>query len=647
MAFLVCLPIAGAIAYAFDKKIEEGIPVAMFLATIITYLCGIFDRLSYSTILVLGLAVLGAAYTIYGGVRDRSIKRYLTFGGVTFLLLCVYYGVVCQGRMLAEQDDLLVYGKQVSDFFQVDRISRYQYIPGMMLWEYLSEKMWPVFSESILFWAVATICISMMLAIFSDNERKSAFHYVFVLLLIVMLPIITKNRDSYFVLQNDFVMGVNIAYVICMYQKYKSTDDRFYKISVVSGLIFLTLTKVTGLFFSLIIIALLLGLDVIDEGRKVSIKSLAFVLKCFCAVVLTSASWEIFVKSRRSMVKFSGIRDVLVQAFFERWYLVSAGFIIFVLLIFTVKHMAQTGNLKAYITLLIVASVFAFVATYCIMPSDIRNDSIKNFANIFFTTYAPDRYFGFGYQFYIPYAVLFILLLFIWKMLVHISNDFGEETRKIIVILNTGFLMFTAFLYLSNYLTRDAGQTARAKECERYLYAYVICFVLVIVKQITLFASKQGKIYKTVICFLTVFIILIGNTKGIITQVFAQDDFYNFDGLNYITTKEGDKFFYVDQVGELNYSRFDYRISPAKMINYYFSDMKIDGYWLGNDEAERYLTIEEWEDILKECTYVYVAATNEEFEDIYGSLFEDEIIDGHIYNVITEGDTVSIKSIEY
>lgn len=74
--------------------------------------------------------------------------------------------------------------------------------------------------------------------------------------------------------------------------------------------------------------------------------------------------------------------------------------------------------------------------------------------------------------------------------------------------------------------------------------------------------------------------------------------------------------------------------------------MIVDELWLDEGEPERYLTMDEWEKILKRCTYVYVAATNDEFEDMYGELFEDEVIDGHIYKVYCENDEVVLRSID-
>ena len=93
------------------------------------------------------------------------------------------------------------------------------------------------------------------------------------------------------------------------------------------------------------------------------------------------------------------------------------------------------------------------------------------------------------------------------------------------------------------------------------------------------------------------------------------------------------KFFLIDQRKETDYSRFNFRVSPGTMQNYYFSDMTVDGEWLGDDSEERYLTVEEWAGLLSQCTNVYIANTNEEFKDMYGSLFADEIIDGRIYGV--------------
>ena len=85
------------------------------------------------------------------------------------------------------------------------------------------------------------------------------------------------------------------------------------------------------------------------------------------------------------------------------------------------------------------------------------------------------------------------------------------------------------------------------------------------------------------------------------------------------------------------------------MQNYYFSDMKFDSAWTHVEEPERYMTVDEWSYMLAhyKCTYVYVAATNADFEEMYGELFEDEIIDGRIYTVLVDGNNIRLKSIVY
>ena len=163
MAFLVCLPIAGAIAVFFDKKIEEGIPVAMFFATFITYLLGLFGVLEFSPFVVGIFGLCGLVFSFWGCIKKKSIHNFLTFGSVMYVLFGIYYALASKGRMVAEQDDLQVYAKYVADFYHVGKIYRFDYIPGMMMWEYLSERFWRVFSDSVLFWSIAMLCVGMLL----------------------------------------------------------------------------------------------------------------------------------------------------------------------------------------------------------------------------------------------------------------------------------------------------------------------------------------------------------------------------------------------------------------------------------------------------------------------------------------------------
>ncbi len=649
MAFLVCLPIAGAIATFFDKKIEEGIPVAMFIATFVTYLCGLLGILTVSPFVVGAMAVASFGYCIWGIVREHSVRRFFTYGGIFFVILGVYYAFVSRGRMVAEQDDLQVYAKYVADFYHVGKVFRFDYIPGMMMWEYLSERFWRVFSDSVLFWAIAMLCSGMLLATFSEKEKKTKLYYVFVSLFVIILPLISKVREVYFVLQNDFVMGVTMAYITSMYLKARKYEGKFYEYAVYSGFAFLTLTKVTGFILACILILMIIGIDVIADAGKLSWKGVSFTVKCIASTVIAKYSWSIYVKVHGGVQKFANYSFYLRDLVLNHRYLIPIGIVAVLSLVLLLKWLVVNKRVYTYAMLLCLGALSVFIGTYVIMPVEIRNEAVKNFANVLFSTHAPYRDFGFGYRFYVPYAILIITLMFIWGVM--IINDkcylINDRDKNVVLFCNAGLIMFLAFLFLSNYLTRDPGQAARAKECERYVYAYIVYYLITYVFQFRLWEKIDEKIYKCVIAFILAIILIIANSTGIITQVKAQDDFYNFDGLNYIDINNDDVFFYIDQEGELNYSRFNYCISPATMINYYFSDMKVDGYWLGNNEDERYLAVNEWKDILKECTYVYVAATNEEFESMYGEFFEDEIIDGHIYVVNKDNDRVILNSIEY
>ena len=635
MAFLVCLPIAGAIATFFNKKIEEGIPVAMFIATFVTYLCGLFGILTVSPFVVGAMAVASLGISVWGLIKKHAFHSFFTFGGVLYVVLGAYYALAARGRMVGSQDDLQVYAKYVSDFYHAGKIYRYDYIPGMMMWEYLSERFWRVFSDSVLFWALAMLCTGMILAMFSSREKKSLLHYVFVGLFVVLFPLSIKIREVYFVLQGDFVLGVTMAYIVCMYIKARKYEDKFYEYASCLGFAFLILTKVTGMILAVILLALLLGIDVISRAEKLSINSMAYMLKCACAVVTAKLSWTVYVRGHGLHERFSDYSHKLIDYLIRYWYLGILSILIVVLLVVALKWVIENGHSGIYIVVLLLGAMVVFAFTYVIMPSEIRNDAVKNFINVLFSTYAPDRNFGYGYRFMVPYAAVLVLLMFVWMIMREVAQN------------NVGLVLFSAFLFLSNYLTRDLSQAARAKECERYILAYIVFYVLICIYQIVFFEKINDKIYKIIIIFFTAIMLMISNVGGIVTQVKAQDDYYNYDGLNFVDINEDDVFWCIDEEGSVDYSRFNYNISPGFMLNYYYSDMKLNHFTLGEGAEERYMTLDEFRDTLKWCTYVYVATTNEDFESDYGAVFTDEIVDGRIYYVDKSEDTVVLRSIEY
>ncbi len=651
MAFLVCLPIAGAIATFFDKKIEEAIPVAMFIATFVTYICGISGFLTISPIVVGAIAVGALGYCLAKVIKKHSVKNIFSIGGVSYVVFGIYYAFVTRGRMVAEQDDLQVYGKYVADFYHMGKIIRFDYMPGMMMWEYLSERFWRVFSDGILFLAVAMICVGMLLAIFSIRERRHWCYYLFVGLFIVLLPLSSNIREFYFVLQNDFVMGVVMAYIVCMYLKARKYKDTFYECAVLFGLAFLTLTKATGLIISAIILLIIIGMDVVADEKRLSFESMVFVIKGAISIMIARLSWLFFAKSSGSAEKYSHFAVLLWGYIRPKWYLMVGTVVLIAFGVLVFKWIADNQKFALYVGFLIAGSaILGFYACFR-NTADIRKDAIVNFLNVIFSTYAPSRSFGFGYRFYVPYAMLFVILIFVWKIVSTVGTDMNADiighSNKLLILVNVGFVLFAVSVFFSSVYTRNPSQVARAKECERYLYAYVTAYLIIYVYQIASTNVQNYNLHRVVIFFASVMLLLLANTSGVVTKIFASDNYYNFDGLNYVDINENDVFFYVDQKGELDYSRFNYRISPATMINYYFSDMMVDGFWLGNDEADRYMTSEEWNEILRSCSYVYVAATNGNFEEMYGDFFADKIINGYIYYVDKRNDSIKLRTIDY
>ena len=58
------------------------------------------------------------------------------------------------------------------------------------------------------------------------------------------------------------------------------------------------------------------------------------------------------------------------------------------------------------------------------------------------------------------------------------------------------------------------------------------------------------------------------------------------------------------------------------------------------------MKLEEWEQILyNEYTYVYLFRIDTQFISRYGSLFEDEITDDSIYEIIKNSESISLRKI--
>lgn len=641
MGYLIVVPIAAAIAVYYNRKIDETLPVAILGTSLVAYLCGIVGDLKCVFFVVLSISLFSVLYVVCNFVKQRRNNHFISVGIVIYLLLGIFYFFVTKNMLVQAQDDLHVFGRYVADFCNVGDINRYNYAPGLMMWEYVIEIFGRSFSEGKLFFAVIMLHTALMIAIFANDRTFSIKKTVFLILTIVVVPILNNRSQGFITLQGDFIIGVISAYSLSSFNKLLFTKEKYYKMAVCISLAFLTLTKNTGMVLAFLIIFMILGMEIKEGIPSFRCFISLFSIKCAIVVVASQLSWSVFCRLNKSVEKFGNVYRYILGG---KAFLVILPISIVVMLIMI--QIIKQKNLAAYLGCIATfgGAIYAFAVV--ILNNDIRINTIINYIKVIFATYAPDRYFGFGYRFLIPYIMVFIICIFLWEVIfLNIKEELSDD-NDLILLLNDCFIIYSSIVFFVNAYGRPASQAGRAKECERYLYSYIVFIVVYYLYLYFKLSVYNVKLIELILSFVLASLILSSNIVG-----FTSANKYNgpeniFGALNEIEIQEDDVFYYVDQLSLQQFSRFYYCISPADMKNFDDRrDLKTNDMFEESDDQMRYITIEEWKKQLNDCTYVYVASVDDSFEQRYGSLFEGTINNGRLYKVLIQDEDIRLVEI--
>lgn len=629
------------VAARYDKKIEETIGLSMIWASLLTYVCGIVYELWIAPYLVAGIAVVSALFTIVLSVRKKKIPQIFTIGFLEYLVMGTYYMLVMRNRYIIGQDGLKVYERYVSDFYHVGDICNFKNPIGLMMWKYLSLKFWPNYSEGIQLLGPVVMCIAFLLFAFSFSEKSfkdNLIKYLVGLFFIFIIPLNFRGNSGYFVMQYDFVSAMLTVYVLTAFRRFLDTKDNFYRVVILSGLIYLVQIKTTGIILAAICVLIMAGMDMI-LGEGEGLKRYTFSVICGVCILISKFSWSIFCRLNDGMEKFS-IGKALGK--------LSIGMMIAVVLALLLAaaamfYLVYKRKFRLYIASILLLALAIFGCTTLIIPGDVRLSTIVSFGKIIFSNYAVDREYGLGSMFLMPFIIAVAALPLFYLMVSR--GDDNREVNKVnnpfVILISAGFVFYSSVVYLTNFYGRTITQTAKAKECERYIFVYVMIFIFVYLFLFMNYYHKHVD-YKPIMAVLIVTGIFMTNKSYVYSQLVHRPDVQTFDGLNYVNITKDDRFFYIDERKEQDQDQFFFRISPASRVSRDYLDMYMD-----EDGRNEPLPYDEWIQQLSECTYVYIATTDENFARDYGDVFEDEIIDGRIYTVSVDGGRVSLKSIEY
>ncbi|WP_026488653.1 hypothetical protein [Butyrivibrio sp. XBB1001] len=631
MTPIVLLPVILAISLWKKVKFEYIAPIVMMCTTMVAYAFGASIGFIWAKYLLIVLALVSLLYVVQRirGNLDERLKEY-GFSVLAYVVIFIWLLLVMQNRYIADKDAQLVWARFAKEFYYFGRINRFSYIPGMISWNTLSLYFWKNESDAVLLVGQAFFTAYMLVSIVEDVKIKNHFTKIMLTLVAILLPCLSKDGYGYYSLALDTFIGVLAAYILIKIRNFLLYKTRIDAIGVCLGIVILVLSKKAGFVLALMLITVLLCCEAFSDNKQRFSKQFNRVLICAVIAVLASLLiWDAlcFIDSgyssllrylivlseliHGSLLDLAGIASLLIVVALamviiikKQWMLVMEGLTIGVLL-------------------------FGFAGVTMLIPLEIRQSTINSFLKCIFSINGRYVVYGFGYAILIPFYVI-ILAVDLCYFFVLRKED--KTKRKLdtnfITWINIGFLIYTLFVYYANLSTRTLEQTARSAECNRYLFTYILIFVIIGLYKILTIEYKDSKLVDVVISILLV--VLLATSNFPVASFDRITTYYT----EFINVNENDTIYLVDQKDKVDKYSFYYLITPGNYV--YLQEDKMmenaDGSELSLDEWKRHL-------IEYGCTYVYVFSIDDDFEANYGSMFDGPVLQKTLYTVeYTEND---------
>lgn len=613
MSFLIAILVVVALslnaAYIFRRKFEHALPMTIAAVSLLFYVLGLLNIRSIGSYLVL-LAVLSSSiFSIHKIIRHKTNPFFVfqSSGLISFLAIILIIGFLASGFVFSTWDEFSHWGLILKNLFQTDGFGNLVgsttlftwYPQGVSLFLNYITSFSSHFSESSALAGLLAMSYAQLLLIFMKVKHFDWKKTALITGIIFTLPLVFFSNF----LSTIYVDGIlalifaNALFFIYSYRK----KDIFYAIYLSLQLYLLVNTKQIGLVLSLIIMGVVIG-DLVYTYRRnlqklgqflASAKhDLIIVLIPLLAIALTHLSWSFYLKFHHISSNFSAPSlKTLSGVFF--------------------------GSYPEY-----------------------RDTTVGNFIHYFF----DGRHFGPVSFSYFLWSIIILLVLYF----VYIRQKRAAPERSFIIqaLAVAGCYLYSGVLlvmYLTNF---DAYESTNLASIDRYLGTYFLC-LLVFTSFIVINYLIRKPLHsnpKIAALFLVIlFFVPMGNLISDIVQhriaVTAKHTmrapYEDIKRYQEMLDRSKDKVFIISQNSNgLDYFVLRYNITPVASSDEHRA-WSLGKQYSSDDQWTKDITADEWSNILKKYTYVYLYNVDDRFISDYGRLFEDKgtITDNSLHKV--------------
>ncbi len=583
--------LASGISFLSKRKIEETMPVSIFLTIIIEFIVGLMCKnLEVSFVITLFGVLMTLVIAVFSAIKKKIFfqfikEKVLTNGLLLFTLLFVWIYLISRMYVVRDFDEYSHWATVVKNMIAFDRFGNYElstcnsmfpgYPPGISLWQYFCCKLYGKYHEGTLYQAMDLVLVSCLLPVCKKFDYKKIIQNFIAIGTMMCLPMLLY-KEMFGSLYVDALLGFVMAYALYMIYRSEAKEGICFFVCLTITLSVLCLIKASGIFLAVIAVVILaVCQNKLIDDKKTKYKQLSLTLGTTIGfVLLGKISWASYLRSSKtsgawntSSVTMTNICELLVGK----------------------------GKEYQYIT-------------------------IKNFIRFLYNTdLAVIR--GFG----INYIELTMLLCLLSIVTYYLSRK--EMKVKICVIgIIVGQIIYTIGMLILYVFTFGESEAVGLASNGRYLSTYFVVFLLFVIMVVLTLEYKEKKI-EYVAFAVAVFVTLLASSR----TIYGLTIDYQHKGAEYSEVREkyGDISKYCEEldcvddrvafvtIGEdsfENVAMYHY-MTPIKIVNVYdFAD----------ETRFAEMTANQWIDDIfsRDISHVYLLNIDENFIEKYIGCFE-------------------------
>lgn len=617
---IILIIIASAITTKWKFKQENSILLTFLSTGIFTYVLGLINLMKFSIYIILALTVISIIYLIYAFIKKKvKVKEIITPGTIIYFITIFVVTWFVKGTFYTEWDEFSHWGSNLKAMVSYDLLWSNQiydgvhvvYPPFAGIIEYIVCKLNGGFAEDVSYVGITFFVITLLMP-FLTNLKYNWKDFLKGFLIIFAVYVFALNV-GYTVTSIYIDFLLSMLFLAGMYISFRD-DGKEDKILLLLVCIALPLLKDTGLlmlgiilmqlFFRKVVLKIYNDKKLTKESMKIFGKIIILLLIPLCIY----ATWKVYCSANNRFLDDRHDKNAISN--------------------FDVKE-----YLKAITVLKATPGKLQDIATsFYSALNDLGIISKYPFSTV---------------------LQLLVCLDLIGVALYHFQKD--DKKRKNILILfitmNIGFLLYCLLLMATFMFAFTELEGRSLASYDRYMKTYFLAWIGLVIGITSCQAGKKGLIS----AIIAVLIALYGcspiqiikpkerGVSGISQEVKEKGDIINNN------LEKGDKVYLIYQNigGGLEYHQLRYCISPIVTNLMYewslgpkYSEGDIWSYDISKEDFEKKLIDEEFD-------YIFIAKSDEQFINIYGSLFDSSIdlndIENKIFKVVVQDGHVTFQ----